>query len=514
MSNYTKWLKRGLRICVKNDEILEDQKIKEFNQLAQEYIKFTENEKRELIEIINLSLEENDKIYVYSYFAYYTKLEDFKREALYIILKKDFNFYIGSMLELQIINILGCYKEKRILHKRNIDKFLDVLKVDYSYIPMEKRDKNRIIIITEQILSPLHAPTKEVMNIAYVLQKKMGYNVLLFSCPCDGVLPEELWYKGMRMNSIEDFRNKVIKIGYRDEMFYGYQINMLPINIKEYQMMIDLIYAWNSFFVLAIGVINPIVDLIGKFTSIVVRPVSNKCPVSEAEILFIPTKWTNELEIEYTKIISKNQKLIFMEEKMPIVIEKSQNSYTREEKGLPDDKFLIAIVGNRLDEEIDMDFIIMCKRIIEKVSKVAFVVVGNVEKVKTYFSSDKIFNNHVFYLGYCTDLVGIYGILDLYLNPRRGGGGYSSVMALKAGIPVVSLPKCDVAENVGEEYVVNDYFEMEDIVYRYIRDVEFYKEKSLLAYKKMEKSTDYEMEQYVKKMIDKITSVMNIQENK
>ena len=98
----------------------------------------------------------------------------------------------------------------------------------------------------------------------------------------------------------------------------------------------------------------------------------------------------------------------------------------------------------------------------------------------------------------------VYRILDLYLNPDRLGGGFSSAMALIAGLPVVTLPNCDVAYNVGEEFVVSDYEEMMQTIKRYVSDRKFYEQKVEQAHSYKEKNTDAKMERYVKILLDKV----------
>ena len=110
--------------------------------------------------------------------------------------------------------------------------------------------------------------------------------------------------------------------------------------------------------------------------------------------------------------------------------------------------------------------------------------------------------------------MGVYGILDLYINPKRSGGGFSGAMALAAGVPVITLPDCDVAYNVGEEFTVDGYPSMVDTVCRYIEDSEFYAEKQKTAEKIAEQNSDDKMIAYVKKTIDGIMQCMEVREDK
>lgn len=505
------WIKNLVALCIDENDTGKEKRIN-FSKLEEEFNQFAYAERDAIREIMMTQFEINDLIYVLSCIIKYTKLEEFKEDLLLKILEGNFNCYMGSMLELQVVaTIKGKYKQKRRLHKSNIDSFDKLLSVNYTYNQVSERKRNRIVIITEQLLSILHAPTNVVLNFAYVLQEYLGYEVLIFVCPCDERLPVDLWYHPIRMASVDEFKNVQLRIKYRNTIFEGYQINMTQESPKEYSMMLSLIHEWNPLFVFDMGTCNPVADLTAKYTTLVAMEMSITCPISEGKILIRLDKEDEDSEKEYAEAIAENQVQLFMKEKMPVLIEKSQNVYSRTENGLPNDKFLIVIVGNRLDTEIDAEFVDVMKCILKKKENIGFVFIGEVQRAKEYFENE-IFRNHVFYLGYREDLVGTYGMLDLYMNPKRGGGGFSSMMALAAGIPVVTLPNCDVAYNVGEEFVVQNYEEMIENVCRYIDDKEFYQEKKKCAQVNAERNSDEKMVDYVKTMIDGIIQIIDEQE--
>lgn len=108
----------------------------------------------------------------------------------------------------------------------------------------------------------------------------------------------------------------------------------------------------------------------------------------------------------------------------------------------------------------------------------------------------------------------VYHTMDLYLNPDRQGGGFSSAMALIAEIPVITLPNCDVSNTVGEEFTVKDYQEMVETVCEYARNKQFYENmvKKARAYKAQ--NTDLQLKKYLKKLLDGIFGLIGIQEEK
>lgn len=100
-------------------------------------------------------------------------------------------------------------------------------------------------------------------------------------------------------------------------------------------------------------------------------------------------------------------------------------------------------------------------------------------------------------------MYGIYGMVDLYLNPERIGGGFSAAMALEVGIPVVTLPDCDVAYYAKKQFCVSGEDEMKRIVCRYAQDPFFIKEKEQIQEILIE-NPEQEMINYVERLMEQI----------
>lgn len=498
------WIKDMVKVCINND-LSENDKRNRFEELKMRYENFTLTERNLIKKTIKEQFEVNDQIYLYSVLLFYMAKEEFAESVLDALLLGQFDACTGSMLELQtrIYDKVfkNFYQKIRVFHRKNIDRFDENLMIDFPYLDVKSRNKRRIVIVTEQLISISHSPTSVVFRFAYAL-KKMGYEIILLVCPDNREISEELWYHNGEMGAIKRFFSEPLKISYQEELFVGYQIDMSQVCLKEYHMMLSLIYAWNPYFVLDLGTANPVVDLIEKFTTLVAWEMSISCPVSEAGILIRLGRTDDKLERDYKEALLENQVQLFMEENIPVLVEDSSEQCFRSEMKLPEERFLIAIVGNRLDTDINDTFIAIMQKILDDVSCVDFVIIGEVNDLKMKLD-DEIFQNRVYYLGY-QELMKVYSILDLYLNPDRLGGGFSSAMALIAGLPVVTLPNCDVAYNVGEEFVVSDYEEMMQTIKRYVSDKKFYEHKAEQAHSYKEKNTDAKMERYVKILLDKV----------
>lgn len=505
------WVKQAMQLCV-NASQGENKLIREeFKELTKKFLSFQPQDKQTVFELMEKNLQNNTIItYVYSCIVHYTGLQEFEQAVMNHILSCYYDVLSGCMVEYQVIyNIKGCYTEKRSLHRRNAEKLRQTLGQEWTYIPAGSRNPNRVVIVTEQILALLHAPTTVIYNLAYTFKKYMGYEILIFECPSDYQISPEVWYGARYATSREDIQGMRYDIGYRDEIFTAYHIHMdSPDWIGEYRMMMDTIREWNPAFVLGVGIVNPVLDLVNDFTTVASMAMSINCPVSDSEILFRLTRQEEKREQEYAAALNQNQSQIFMESTLPVIAEgQAGEKYNREELGLPQDKFVIAIVGNRLDMEIGDKFSELMKSILTENPDCVFAVIGTVTELREYFEQTE-YQERFFYLGYCPDLLGIYSVMDLYLNPERTGGGWSSAMALMAGVPVVTLPNCDVAYNVGEKFVVSGYPEMKAAVNRYMTDSDYMKEMKQYATDCGAEHTEEKMIKYVQSMVDGINAIL------
>ncbi|MCI5713375.1 MAG: glycosyltransferase [Lachnospiraceae bacterium] len=508
----TSWVQKAVNLCINVWEREDIENHMLFSELEEQYQNFAEQDREHILYIMRTQFAVQDLLFILSCFVQYMKIPVFKEMVFECIERGDFDADQSCALELQTaFYIPGYYKQKRQLHKRNIEKYEEVIKADYPYHTLEERNEKRIIIVTDQLVEIVHAPTRIVRNVAYILQERLGYEVLIFVCPPDRGVEMELWYQSRIQRSDKYYYTHTIELEHMGAKLHGYQINMTESSQKEYSMMLELIHAWNPLFVFNLGAWHPVVELTKKFTTLVTMDMSSECPVSEGDILIRPMRVDEERERIYEEETAyAGQKQIFMDEPMPALITPMEEVYTREELHLPENKFLIAIVGNRLDREVDEEFAKELEKILDNNEEAILVFIGKKKVNKEYFSQE-IWQHRVYDLGYCEELMKVYGALDLYVNPKRMGGGYSSIFAAIAGLPVVTLPDCDVANNVGEQFVVNDYSEMVDIVGKYIKDKEFYEEKKKCALQVAKINSEEKMVDYISRMLHRITEVMEKQ---
>ncbi len=504
MDEVIQWVRTAVSACT--NAASEENKKEWFSTLEQVYCEFSENE-QEYARMVIKNLEIADRIFVLSCFQQYMEEKDFETDLINSILEGEFDCYTGSLLEYNVMYyIKGRYEQKRLLHRQNVERWEKRLNISYPYLELRNRNQKRIVIITEALLEVTNAPTQVVLNHAYVLQEILGYEVIIFMCPTGMQGARSMWYLQAVPRSAP-CASPMMKINYKGRGFIAYQINMTETADKEYALMFNIIYEWNPLFVLNMGIRNPVADLARSFTTVVSRELSTSGAVSEAQILLRARKNNEAAETEYARVIGDRQKQVFIEEKMPVLAVASGEKYMRSELGLPEDKFLIAIVGNRLENDIDEECVSVMEEIIKSLPECAFVLIGSDTYVRSSFCNP-VFENRIFFLGYCEDLMKTYTVIDLYMNPKRNGGGWSSAMALTAGIPVVTLPDCDVAYNVGDDFIVPTYKAMTDMIGKCAADKAFYGEKKEQAKHLAAKNSEEKLVQYVKHVLRKVIGAM------
>lgn len=503
MQEIIEWFKESIGYCTRLQYMNEDELKGCMLKLEERYNLFEKEEKTNLKNLLENNLEPRDLVWVLSVFTAYMSCEDFKIMLSEVACKTNYDEYLYSVsLEFQVkMRLSGNYEKKRYLRKKSIDIIKDKIQCP-EFIPKEQRDKGTAVIITTQILSMLHAPTNIILSFAYVMQKYLGYNVYIFACTEDERMPEHLFYNSYCFNA-----NPNINFGINTFTYQGQVINICQLKtsdkdfIQEYQEVLSFISGIKPHFALAMGCFSCFGDIINEIVDVAAINMTLECPISEANIIM--RKDDKNVENEYDSYLQKTgQKYCFIEEKYPLIVEKSEVVYSRKDEGLPENKLLIAIAGNRLEMEIDEEFIQLCACIVKRCKNVAFGFLGECENILKLFSNP-VFEGYVFDLGFRKDLYATYKMFDLYLNPKRRGGGWSSIIALSAGVPVITLKYGDVYYSVGDKYAYESYEHILDEVIKCSEDRDYLNKKKEIS-KEYPDNSEKNLVEYVSNVLKQI----------
>lgn len=377
-----------------------------------------------------------------------------------------------------IINHQLFISENITLLKGNIDDLYsyifeslqDYLKIDYPYLEISERNKDVIVIISSQFLGFNHAPTRRVMDYSYAIQKELGKKVIIINDAGMNFYRSEHLPGTLYPNYIDKY-SQISSLPYKDGDFEFLQVDSQMPNVNIINQLLKMIYEINPLLVFNIGASSLVTDLCSNFTTTASLPCSHYIPISRSKYLVVARK-IDKRDDERIKRIAVNQDII--ETVLNYKFVEYSEIYDKEQFGLPEDSFVIAVVGNRLDDEVGMEFLELLDKMSDIVNvHILFIgMVSNIARIKNNMKN----GDKTHFTGYLSGASEAIKLCNLYLNPKRKGGGRSAFEALHYGIPVITLEVGDVYYVSSNEFSVNNYDEMYELAKRYYSDGELYEE--------------------------------------
>ena len=334
--------------------------------------------------------------------------------------------------------------------------------------------------MTSQVLGQNHAPTKTLLDRCLVLKKYLRKKVVIINTAmqisgkgagpfydlCEaGYLPE--------LCSLDH-------IEFQGEVFEFHQCaNDMP-NLDTIVQLVQMIRERKPCYLLDIGGSDICADICGMFVpEITVGTVFSTVALSCGEYQLLDGKpGTGDLPV-LERLGVDEEKIAAA--RFTFVFKPQEHHYTRQELGIWEHGFVLMIVGWRLDSEIADDFLAMLDRIAAQRENVQVVFMGRYESWQSIQTGYERLWKHTRYLGKQEDALAVFACGDLYVNPRRAGGGSSVAEALYQGLPAVTLPEGDVSAAAGEAFRVRDYEQMEREILRYMDDAGYYGRQSARA---------------------------------
>lgn len=373
-------------------------------------------------------------------------------------------------------------KETDELTDRLYQAFYEELKSGVQ-MPKKKsapeRDFNRVIVMTPNFLGERHAPTHSTLERSYMLKKAAGKQVMIMSttegAAKKGRLP---FYNTYLLNRIEQY-DTIREYVWNEEKF-EYFTATEPINTaEEVQRVINAVAEYNPRYVMYVGGRSYVADMINEFCPVVtVSTVFSTIPNCNTAFAMIGRKISEEER--------KHHGCELIEVPFSFELTEKKRDYTREELGLPEDKFILTVIGNRLDSDVSDEFL----DCMEKTSGCFLLFVGGFSEYESRKLKRVWLQENSVSVGYSDDVMGVIGCADLYINPIRLGGGFSVIEGFHAGIPAVSCRYGDVSVAAGEEFCVENYDEMLSEIERYRTDREYYRKKLAQAKEREKYITD------------------------
>ncbi len=178
--------------------------------------------------------------------------------------------------------------------------------------------------------------------------------------------------------------------------------------------------------------------------------------------------------------------------------------YDRSVYGFGKDDFLIVTSGDRLKNELTVEFVDCVCSFLKEYSQAKWLLVGweicdyMQMAYPSFFDEGRIVK-----WGYETDLCALYGMCDIFWNPKRNGAGGCISRAMRCGLPIVTTTfPSDCLPVLGVENAVDGgYPECKEYVERLFFDKELRNQKGELMRQRFIANTKG-MEDYVRKLLD------------
>lgn len=360
------------------------------------------------------------------------------------------------------------------LYKNLFQAFMDCFGIKKrEYIPLGERNKNLVFVLIDQVLGMNHAPTKTLLDRCYVLKKYLKKDIFIINTaifvPRKGRAP---FYK-MCVSNYASALREVPELEFRGEHFNFYQCSENMPDLEEMADIIRLVKKYKPLYILDIGGSDWCADLCGLFVpQITVSTVFSKIALSCGEYQLVD-KELNENDRNQLHILEVNPDNV-IRTMFTFSFKEQEHHYTREELGLPQDKFILLVVGWRLDDEIDSEFLDMLEKTILADEDIVVAFMGQFNLCEEKMAAFRGLTGRFYNLGIQEDALAVTECCDLYVNPRRNGGGSSVAEALYKGIPAVTLPLGDVSVAAGDSFWVQNFQKMEEQILLYHRDKRYY----------------------------------------
>lgn len=362
------------------------------------------------------------------------------------------------------------------------------------YVPWNKLTaiKNKdVMILCTQILGVRHGPTSVVLTMAKNV-REMGWNPIVICINSwdvddkynkDFVLNKNMSFK---RHADFDLDNNTISerpeypfstIKFKDEKYPFFFLDMsFGDKCEQFQYIFEDAIN-NENIIIGYTGQDIFLDVLGRYTKVYTVPTSSSLPITKTTF---PAVLKREFTEEEAKLLEGDEYFQngYVYISSPRLIE--FESERIEDKSLPIN-LEFAIVGRRLEQEMDDDFYKRMASIYRHNDSASFRFIGgiiNQDALLTRMGKDGISKDSIIFEGESSDLKLSLSHATFYLNPKRTGGGLSSVEALSLNIPVITYPVGDVYNYCGECSAFIDDQSVLDFIRNYLNDPQFRRETS------------------------------------
>jgi len=365
-----------------------------------------------------------------------------------------------------------------LVYKKVYNTYKTSLSNRLQFIPKEERNSNLIIVFISQFLSLNHGPTKTILDRCLVIKNHIHKTPFIINTseflPLVGFTP---FFCATAASYDNELLNNE-QVEYQGENFSFLQCeNNMP-NTEDIGAIVNIVKRLKPYCIFNIGGSSILNDICSNIIpTITISTVPSERCMTEGQFQVIGRPITNNDKI-WMKQEHKSPDHI-IECRFTSSFKQQENKFSRSDLGLPADLFIGLVVGARLDLEITDDFIQILYKAMG--NNIFIVFMGLYNHYEDICEQYPIFKTNSKYLGFMSDVLAVNECCDIYINPKRIGGGTSVAESFSKGLPAVTLNYGDVGLGAGEDFFVSDYDDMLQTLIKYAQDREFYAKMSQKA---------------------------------
>ncbi|RMF15118.1 MAG: glycosyltransferase [Alphaproteobacteria bacterium] len=341
----------------------------------------------------------------------------------------------------------------RRFHRARVMRWNRRINMKCRWLPPERRERRRLMLVSQQFVNAGHAPTRDLLDYARCL-RELDFEVEIVISP---EMPRELpmaFPEPFLANHVARLDGRR-RISFEGAEFDCWQIEGAMPHAKGLSRFLRHVASRRPLVVIGIGGNGIAADLAGRITTTVTLPLAVRPPVSEAT--FIATIGAEHVDGLGDTAMREELDLAperFLAFRYAYRLPESGGEVPGERTRLPEDSLLGVIVGNRLDREISGDNLRLLLACLEAAPRLHLVFVGPFDRFEELAAGHPLLAERATALGFQRDVVAVLKRCHLYLNPARAGGGSSVAHALGCGLPVISFTQGDGAFAAGEAFTV------------------------------------------------------------
>lgn len=311
----------------------------------------------------------------------------------------------------------------------------------------EKRNGQKVVMVTNQFLSLSHQPSRDLLAQAAALQARGDFEVTILNT---NMMPDR-YYSPFVPPFAADMEQSLDGdqiLSFEDRTFRMISSTLPGMNAAKVAGFIDAVDKINPDAVISIGGSVVIADLLASSRPCLCLQTTSGFVVSLAPLILDFGGGAPPLGDDHYARAWRPFRLglSLRQERQPV---------ERREFGIPEDAFAMIVIGNRLDYEVTPAFLDLLHLLMAQQPAAFVVFAGPATELPERLANHPI-APRARCLGYVNKIDGLAEVCDVYVNPLRTGGGASAMQALAAGIPIVTLASGDVASVAGPAFCVSD----------------------------------------------------------